>query len=92
MTAWLAFLVFEDVEVPAENVLGGEGRGVNVLMSGLDYERAVLAAGAAMPIASRNCLRAQKRLPLNLSARPRVNARETPGGLPCHTPRKTALK
>ncbi|MCK5779363.1 MAG: isovaleryl-CoA dehydrogenase [Rhodospirillales bacterium] len=38
-------LVFEDVEVPEENVLGGEGRGVNVLMSGLDYERAVLAAG-----------------------------------------------
>ncbi|MEQ8321297.1 MAG: isovaleryl-CoA dehydrogenase [Rhodospirillales bacterium] len=38
-------LVFEDVEVPAENILGGEGRGVNVLMSGLDYERAVLAAG-----------------------------------------------
>ena len=38
-------LVFQDVEVPAENVLGGEGRGVNVLMSGLDYERSVLAAG-----------------------------------------------
>jgi len=38
-------LVFEDVEVPTENVLGGEGKGVNVLMSGLDYERAVLAAG-----------------------------------------------
>ena len=38
-------LVFEDCEVPAENVLGHEGRGVNVLMSGLDYERAVLAAG-----------------------------------------------
>jgi isovaleryl-CoA dehydrogenase len=38
-------LVFENCEVPAENVLGGEGRGVNVLMSGLDYERAVLAAG-----------------------------------------------
>ena len=38
-------LVFEDCEVPAENVLGTEGRGVNVLMSGLDYERAVLAAG-----------------------------------------------
>jgi isovaleryl-CoA dehydrogenase len=38
-------LVFEDCEVPQENVLGGEGRGVNVLMSGLDYERAVLAAG-----------------------------------------------
>lgn len=38
-------LVFEDVEVPEENVLGGEGKGVNVLMSGLDYERAVLAAG-----------------------------------------------
>jgi isovaleryl-CoA dehydrogenase len=38
-------LVFEDCEVPAENVLGVEGNGVNVLMSGLDYERAVLAAG-----------------------------------------------
>jgi len=39
-------LVFEDCEVPAENVIGSEGRGVNVLMSGLDYERAVLAAGS----------------------------------------------
>ncbi len=38
-------LVFQDCEVPAENVLGSVGRGVNVLMSGLDYERAVLAAG-----------------------------------------------
>ena len=38
-------LVFEDCEVPAENVLGQEGEGVRVLMSGLDYERAVLAAG-----------------------------------------------
>ena len=38
-------LVFEDCEVPAENVLGQVGKGVNVLMSGLDYERAVLAAG-----------------------------------------------
>ena len=38
-------LVFADCEVPAENVLGTVGRGVNVLMSGLDYERAVLAAG-----------------------------------------------
>ncbi len=38
-------LVFEDVEVPAENVLGELGKGVRVLMSGLDYERAVLAAG-----------------------------------------------
>ena len=38
-------LVFEDCEVPAENVLGTVGNGVNVLMSGLDYERAVLAAG-----------------------------------------------
>ena len=38
-------LVFEDCEVPEENVLGGVGRGVNVLMSGLDYERAVLAGG-----------------------------------------------
>jgi isovaleryl-CoA dehydrogenase len=38
-------LVFEDCEVPEENVMGGIGKGVNVLMSGLDYERAVLAAG-----------------------------------------------
>ena len=38
-------LIFENCEVPAENVLGGVGMGVNVLMSGLDYERAVLAAG-----------------------------------------------
>jgi isovaleryl-CoA dehydrogenase len=38
-------LVFQDCEVPAENVLGQVGNGVNVLMSGLDYERAVLAAG-----------------------------------------------
>ena len=38
-------LVFEDCEVPEENVLGKVGKGVNVLMSGLDYERAVLAAG-----------------------------------------------
>jgi isovaleryl-CoA dehydrogenase len=38
-------LVFEDCEVPAENMLGELGRGVNVLMSGLDYERAVLAGG-----------------------------------------------
>jgi len=39
-----AELVFEDVEVPFENILGEEGRGVRVLMSGLDYERVVLAA------------------------------------------------
>jgi len=38
-------LVFQDCEVPAENLLGTEGRGVNVLMSGLDYERVVLAGG-----------------------------------------------
>ena len=38
-------LIFEDCEVPADNVLGEVGKGVNVLMSGLDYERAVLAAG-----------------------------------------------
>ncbi|MEM1160137.1 MAG: isovaleryl-CoA dehydrogenase [Pseudomonadota bacterium] len=37
-------LVFEDCEVPFENVLGEEGKGVSVLMSGLDYERTVLAA------------------------------------------------
>jgi isovaleryl-CoA dehydrogenase len=39
-------LVFEDCEVPEENVMGAVGGGVRVLMSGLDYERAVLAAGA----------------------------------------------
>jgi isovaleryl-CoA dehydrogenase len=38
-------LVFSDCEVPEENVLGAVGNGVNVLMSGLDYERVVLAAG-----------------------------------------------
>jgi isovaleryl-CoA dehydrogenase len=38
-------LVFEDCAVPAANILGAEGRGVNVLMSGLDYERVVLAGG-----------------------------------------------
>jgi isovaleryl-CoA dehydrogenase len=38
-------LVFEDCEVPEENILGLCNRGVNVLMSGLDYERAVLAGG-----------------------------------------------
>jgi isovaleryl-CoA dehydrogenase len=38
-------LVFQDCEVPEENVLGALGKGVNVLMSGLDYERTVLAAG-----------------------------------------------
>ena len=38
-----AELIFEDCEVPFENVLGEEGKGVKVLMSGLDYERVVLA-------------------------------------------------
>ena len=38
-------LVFENCQVPAENILGGEGRGVAVLMSGLDYERTVLSGG-----------------------------------------------
>lgn len=38
-----AELIFENVEVPFENVLGEEGKGVNVLMSGLDYERVVLS-------------------------------------------------
>ena len=38
-------LVFNNVEVPAENILGDLNKGVRVLMSGLDYERAVLAAG-----------------------------------------------
>ena len=40
-----AELIFDDCYVPLGNVLGVEGRGVNVLMSGLDYERVVLAAG-----------------------------------------------
>ena len=50
-------LIFDNCEVPFENVLGEEGKGVNVLMSGLDFERVVLAAGpvgimaAAMDIA-----------------------------------------
>jgi len=39
-------LVFEDCEIPAENLLGVEGKGVYVLMKGLDYERVILAAGA----------------------------------------------
>jgi len=38
-------LVFEDCKVPASHMLGGEGHGVNVLMSGLDYERVVLSGG-----------------------------------------------
>src|SRR4029079_11870827 len=38
-------LVFQDCEVPAQNILGGLGEGARVLMSGLDYERAVLAGG-----------------------------------------------
>jgi isovaleryl-CoA dehydrogenase len=38
-------IVLQDCEVPAENLLGAVGNGVNILMSGLDYERAVLAAG-----------------------------------------------
>jgi len=38
-------LVFKDVEVPSENILLGEGKGARVLMSGLDFERTVLAAG-----------------------------------------------
>ena len=40
-----AELIFDNCDVPLENVLGQEGRGVNVLMSGLDYERVVLAGG-----------------------------------------------
>ena len=39
-------LVFQDCAVPAANVLGAEGRGASILMSGLDYERAVLAGGS----------------------------------------------
>ena len=40
-----AELIFDNCEVPFENILGEEGKGVNVLMSGLDFERVVLAAG-----------------------------------------------
>lgn len=47
-----AELIFDDVEVPFENVLGTEGRGVAVLMSGLDYERVVLAGIGTGIIAS----------------------------------------
>lgn len=39
-------LVFEDCEIPVENVLGGLNKGVYVLMTGLDYERLILSAGA----------------------------------------------
>lgn len=39
-------LVFEDCEVPAQNLIGQEGKGVYVLMKGLDYERLILSAGA----------------------------------------------
>jgi isovaleryl-CoA dehydrogenase len=39
-------LVFEDVEVPVENLIGGEGQGVYILMKGLDYERLILAAAS----------------------------------------------
>lgn len=39
-------LVFEDCEVPVKNIMGGLGKGVYVLMKGLDYERVILAAGA----------------------------------------------
>jgi isovaleryl-CoA dehydrogenase len=49
-----AELIFEDCEVPEENVLGREGEGVRILMSGLDYERAVLAAGSVGIM--QNCL------------------------------------
>src|SRR5437899_4373542 len=46
-------LVFEDCEVPEENVLSEVGRGVNVLMAGLDYERAVLAAAPSVTMQAR---------------------------------------
>ena len=39
-------LVFEDCAIPAENLMGGEGQGVYILMKGLDYERLILSAGA----------------------------------------------
>jgi isovaleryl-CoA dehydrogenase len=39
-------LVFEDCEIPIENMLGNDGKGVYIMMKGLDYERLILAAGA----------------------------------------------
>ena len=48
-----AELIFDDVKVPFENVLGEEGRGVRVLMSGLDYKRVVLAGAGD---AARACM------------------------------------
>lgn len=39
-------LVFEDCEIPEENLMGKEGEGVYILMKGLDYERLILSAGA----------------------------------------------
>ena len=39
-------LVFEDCEIPEENLMGNEGEGVYILMKGLDYERLILSAGA----------------------------------------------
>jgi len=39
-------LVFEDCAIPAENLIGGEGQGVYILMKGLDYERLILSAGS----------------------------------------------
>jgi len=53
-------LFFEDCEVPEENVLGGVGQGVRVLMSGLDYERAVLSGG---PLGMRRSCTAPRRQP-----------------------------
>ena len=38
--------MFEDCEIPAENLMGEEGQGVYILMKGLDYERLILGAGA----------------------------------------------
>ena len=38
--------MFEDCAIPAENLMGGEGQGVYILMKGLDYERLILGAGA----------------------------------------------
>ena len=57
-------LIFEDCEVPEENLLGRENEGVRVLMSGLDYERLVLAGGR-----SASCRRRwMRRCPICMSA------------------------
>ena len=75
-------LVFEDCEIPEENVLGPVGKGVNILMSGLDYERAVLAAG---PLGIMQWLKPRKSVTLSAMA-----AMRPPSAKSTRTPRAKA--